>query len=59
MAVSTKKRELNDMNAIACLLVILIHVLSMENIFSQVPAVGSMRTRKLSIELSEVSHIQA
>lgn len=28
MAVSTKKRELNDMNAIACLLVILIHVLS-------------------------------
>ena len=28
MAASTKKRELNDMNAIACLLVILIHVLS-------------------------------
>ena len=29
MAASTKKRELNDMNAIACLLVILIHVLSL------------------------------
>ena len=29
MAPSTKKRELNDMNAIACFLVILIHVLSL------------------------------